>query len=373
MIEGRYFFPNAAHFVEARAEAVARVLRITGADGAVLAEVPGKEVRATARLASLPRRLDLPGGSRFDTPDNDGADALLRALGRWRRGRFTDGLERAWPVVLASLLVTLAAGYYLMVQAIPEASEWLALRTPPAVAHIMTEQTLMALDRFALGPTKLSKADQDKANRLFQAVAAHARGGRGAYRLVFRGVRGAKDGVGPNAFALPDGTVVMTDPLWPLVKDDAEIEGVFAHEMSHVDHAHGLQRIYAASLFPAILALVTGDVSNVSQMAAVLPGIIAQSAYSRSFETQADDDGAATLRSMGLKPSHMADLLERMEKSVCKKADDCVKSWLGDHPDTDLRAVRLRREDLGPLNDRDSCWKPWITGITLRCLGFTTN
>jgi hypothetical protein len=60
-----------------------------------------------------------------------------------------------------------------------------------------------------------------------------------------------------------------------------------------------------------------------------------------------------------------------MEKSVCKQEGDCVKSWLGDHPDTSLRAARLRREDLGPLDDRDDCWKPWITGITLRCLGIT--
>lgn len=372
MLEGRYFYPNAAQFVAARAGAAGdRILRIEDDHGRVIAEVPGRDVTVTPRLASLPRRFDLPDGARFDTHDNDGADALVIALGKRVSGRVTDTLERAWPAVILSLLVTLCTGYYFMVQVIPEVSEWLSLKTPPAVAHIMSEQTLHALDRIALGPTTLSAQDQAKATMLFMRVAAHARRGSGAYRLVFRGERNG--GVGPNAFALPDGTIVMTDSLWPFIKDDAEIEGVFAHEMSHVDHAHGLQRIYAASLFPAILALVTGDVSNVSQMTAILPGIIAQSAYSRAFESQADDDGAATLRSMGLKPSHMADLLERIEKSMCKTKDGCAGSWIGDHPDTAARAARLRRENLGPIAIGEDCWRPWETGITLRCLGFTRN
>lgn len=381
-LAGRYFYPHAAHFVAAQAQAGAgRTLSIADEHGAVLAEVTARQVKVTARLASLMRRFDLPDGARFETADNDGADALLWSLRKRRRGIVTDRLERAWPVVGLSLLVTLLAGYYFMVQVVPDAAEALARRTPPSIAHIMSEQTLTVLDRSMLAPTALTPADQARATALFRDVAMHAKGGASSYRLVFRGERPLSnkpdddDGaMGPNAFALPDGTIVMTDSLWRLVKDDDEIQGVFAHEMSHVDHAHGLQRIYAASLFPAVLALVTGDVSNVSQMAAILPGIIAQSAYSRRFESQADDDGAATLRSMGKKPSHMADLLLRIEASVCKKHKEaCGPSWLGDHPGTAARAARLRQEDAGPVLDMEDCRRPWATGISLRCLGFTSR
>ncbi len=344
-LAGRYFYPNAARYVEAQAHSPARrVLRIEDENGAVLAEMPSRGIKVTARLASLMRRFDLPDGARFETPDNDGADALLWQLRRRSRGKLTDRLERAWPVAALSLIVTLTAGYLFVARAIPIAAEWLALQTLPSVAHPMSEQTLRALDSFALRPTKLSQADRDKATRLFRAVAVHARGGAGSYRLVFRG--GGR--LGPNAFALPDGTIVMTDPLWKLVRDDQEIEGVFAHEMSHVDHAHGLQRIYEASLFPAALAIFTGDVSQMSQMTAILPGLIAQSAYSRSFEQQADDDGAAVLRKMGGKPSHMANLLERIDRKLCARGS-CPPSWIGDHPDTATRAARLRAEDRGPL------------------------
>jgi predicted Zn-dependent protease len=224
----------------------------------------------------------------------------------------------------------------------------------------------MALDRVALGPTTLKPADQAKASALFARTAAHARGGVGAYRLVFR--NGGR--IGSNAFALPDGTVVMTDQLWVLVKNDAEVEGVFAHEMSHVDHAHQLQRVFEAALIPAALAIFTGDVTQMSQVASILPGIILQSTYSRGFEQQADDDGAATLRRMGEKPSRMADLLERMDAKLCGKTG-CPTSWIGDHPQTVLRAARLRAEDKGQIAGAvQDCLRPWIGGISLRCLGW---
>ncbi|MEI9995331.1 MAG: M48 family metallopeptidase [Rhizomicrobium sp.] len=365
-LEGRYFHPNAARHVPARASATAdRMLRIEDESGTVLAQAAARSVKSTARLARLTRRFDLPDGARFETEDNDGADALLRTLRKLRHGRLTDRLERAWPVALLSAAITLAAGYYFFVQAMPMAAEWLARKTVPLVAHTMSEQTLRALDRFALKDTTLKPAEQARAQALFTRTAAHAGGGAGAYRLVFRG----GGPIGPNAFALPDGTVVMTDELWKEVKNDAEVEGVFAHEMSHVDHAHQLQRVYEASLFPATLVIFTGDMSQVSQMTAILPSLIVESAYSRGFEQQADDDGAATLRAMGEHPSHMAEFLERLDKKVCGKTG-CPPSWLGDHPDTAARAARLRREDKGPIPASEDCLKPWRSGISLHCLAF---
>jgi Zn-dependent protease with chaperone function len=365
-LEGRYFYPGAARYVPARASAVAkRVLHIADENGETLAEVPARRVTVTSRLANLMRRFDLPDGSRFETDDNDGADALLWRLRKRRRGHFTDRLERAWPAVGVSLIVSLAFAYYVVVQVVPVAAEWLALKALPTVGHAMTEQTLLALDRYALKPTALTPADQAKAAALFRRVALHAKSGVSGYRLVFRG--GGL--IGPNAFALPDGTIVMTDPLWALVRHDAEIEGVFAHEMSHVDHAHQLQRVFEASLIPATVALFTGDMGQMSQISSLLPGIVVQSAYSRRFEAQADDDGAATLRRMGEKPSHMADLLERMDKKLCGK-QGCPPSWIGDHPNTAVRAARLRAEDKGPLAPGEDCLRPWKNGISLHCLGW---
>jgi predicted Zn-dependent protease len=112
--------------------------------------------------------------------------------------------------------------------------------------------------------------------------------------------------------------------------------------MSHVDRAHGLQRIYQASLVPAAIAFVTGDASQIGQIATILPGILLQSAYSRTFEQQADDDAAKQLHRMGKSPAPLAELLERLEQKHCRRKEGCGPNWLGSHPATTERAAWLR-------------------------------
>ena len=318
-----------------------KTLHIQAEDGAVLAEVPVRQVRVSPRLGNIARRFDLPGGGHFETYDNDGVDALLRTTRRLSGGGWIDRLERSWRSVALSVFLAAFAVYAFVTYGIPAAADRLAQDTPAGVSRILADQTMNVLDSSYLLPSRLSGEQRGKAQTLFGRVASRALHGPTGYRLVFRGGGML---VGPNAFALPDGRIVMTDELWELVRNDEEIEGVFAHEMSHVDHAHGLQRVYEAALIPAAIAVVTGDLSQVSQMSVILPGILVQSAYSRGFEQQADDDAAALLLRMGAKPSHMADLLERLEDKACAKKA-CGPSWLGSHPQTAISRRTPARRD----------------------------
>jgi Zn-dependent protease with chaperone function len=239
--------------------------------------------------------------------------------------------------VLSLLTVTAGAALFAL-YGVPLGAHWLALRTPPSLARLVTNQTLAALDNHVLIPTKLSQARQQDILARFRTVSGWEKQSGPHYQLLIRDA----PHIGPNAFALPDGRIVMTDQLVAMAQNDAEIDAVFAHEMAHVNHAHGLQRVYQASLVPAAIAFITGDASQMAQFAAVLPGILLQSAYSRAFEQQADDDAAALLRGHGEDPGHLADLLERMEHKSCGKGG-CGPSWLGSHPATAERAARLRR------------------------------
>ena len=329
---GRYFFPLSARCVDAVATASGGTLTVTDAQGAVLATVPLASVRASSRLGGMRRRLDFPDGAGFDTPDNDAVDAMLPKSGRLHR------LEKSWRIALGAVVLTAAAVAAFLLYGVPWTAQVLAQHTPPQMARFASQQTLATLDRLALSDSKLPAARQQHYRELLKPLASRSPRGEAGYRLLFR----SAPGIGPNAFALPDGTIIVTDEMIALVRQDAEIQGVLGHEMSHVERLHGLQSIYQASLVPAAIAFLTGDITQAGQIATILPGILLQSAYSRGFEEQADGDAAALMRRIGKPPAAMADLLERMDKAFCGK-EDCGGGWLSSHPDTMARAARLRR------------------------------
>src|SRR5262249_6260786 len=157
-----------------------------------------------------------------------------------------------------------------VVYGIPATARWLAEATPAAANRVIAQQTLQVLDRTLLSHSELRTAETEKAQRLFARVAALAKDGPSGYRLLLR----SSKRLGPNALALPDGTIVVTDELWQMVHVDDEAEGVFAHEMAHVDRAHSLQRLYQAAIVPAAIAFITGDISQMTQLATLLPGIL---------------------------------------------------------------------------------------------------
>ena len=328
MAEGQFFASGAARHVPARLVADGEALAVLGEDGATLSRAPRAGVAVSSRLGALKRRLTFPEGI-FETADNDAIDALTRRKGGWLHV-----LERSWPIVAVSVACAAAAAAWFIIYGAPIAAGVLARATPPGVARFMTDQAMGTLDAHVLDPTRLP-ADRQ---RFFQArFAAMAKAKGGSYQLLLRNA----SLIGPNAFALPDGRIVLTDQLAVMIKDPQEIDGVFGHEMAHVARRHVLQRVYQASLVPAVLVFITGDPSQVSHFATILPGVLLQSAWSRQFEQQADDDAAALLKSQHEDPGKLADVLERITAKVCA-GGDCGPNWLGSHPATNARAARLR-------------------------------
>jgi len=332
---GRYFFPHSARCIDAVASLSddGTVLRIADAQGAVLAAIPVKNLDISARLGTVRRRLSFPDGAGFDTADNDVIDVMLKKRGWLHR------LESSWRTVLVSVIFAGLAVAGFALYGIPAAAAVMARHTPASVAHFASTQALDTLDGHVLQASGLSPSVQAQQQSLFRQVAAQAPPNPGGYRLLLRNA----PLVGPNAFALPDGTIVATDQIILLAHSGDEMQGVYAHEISHVVHAHSLQRIYQASLVPAAIAFITGDASQLGHIATILPGVLLQSSYSRSFEQQADDDAAAAMRRMGKNPASLAGLLERIDTKICGRGN-CGPSWLSSHPATMERAARLRGE-----------------------------
>ena len=161
---------------------------------------------------------------------------------------------------------------------------------------------------------------------------ARASGETTPYRLEFR----SSPIIGPNAFALPSGIIVMTDELVKLAKNDREVLAVLAHELGHVRHRHTMRRLLEGSATVLIIAGVTGDIASAASLAATAPTLLLQTKYSRDNEREADRYAIEMMKKAGMDPRYLGSLLARLESEIGRRG--ALPSFLSSHPSTEDRS-----------------------------------
>jgi Zn-dependent protease with chaperone function len=252
------------------------------------------------RLLHAPRILRFPDGA-FLEVDDPQLDALLHKNGY--RDPLVVRWQQNWPMSLMALIVlmaTLIAGYQ---WGLPWAADRVAQHLPAAVEAKIGDGELRLLDGDWFGPSKLDLVQRERLKRMFSEL-QQPRGEHTAYRIEFRDSK-----IGPNAFALPNGVIVMTDQLVDAAGSDHAVLGVLCHELGHLQRRHSLRHILQTLGAGAVMNVMFGDVSGVLT---ALPTFLLDMKYSRDFEREADQYAIDMMQDNELPLSPMADLFEKM-------------------------------------------------------------
>jgi Zn-dependent protease with chaperone function len=304
-----------------------------------------EKTRHGARIAHLP----------------DGGSVQAHAPQDWDRWRAQSGHSSSWveqaqlswrAVVLAmGLLITAIAATYLW--GLPLLAQGVLMVTPRTVDQYIGETALPTIEESWFQPSELPPATQERLLAAFTHAAQQARI-RGAvpqdapaFKVLFRRSR-----MGPNALALPDGSIIITDELVTLMKhDEAVLTGVFAHEWGHVQHRHGMRMLIQASAVGALASAILGDFS---QMLAAAPVMLGHMAYSRDFEREADEASITLLQANRIPPSVMVALFEGLNsyrQSQGGEGESTLGMALSSHPSDAERIERFRQaNDRGKAN-----------------------
>lgn len=96
----------------------------------------------------------------------------------------------------------------------------------------------------------------------------------------------------PNAFALPNGMVVVNSGLLDALENEAQLAYVLSHEIAHVTQEHTLRQQYKdrkkrmALAVLSVLAVIGGDINASDNIDTILAAMI--NGYQRTLENQAD-------------------------------------------------------------------------------------
>ncbi len=151
-----------------------------------------------------------------------------------------------------------------------------------------------------------------------------------------------------NAFALPGGQMFINIGTITAAKNEGELAGVMAHEMSHVYMQHSAKQAskgQTTSMIAGITSAVLGGVAGgpIGQLAQMGIQMGAQGLmmkYSRGDESQADAVGAVILYKSGYNPQSMADFFQ----TLGSQGGSAPPQFLSSHPNPANRQQAIQKQ-----------------------------
>jgi Zn-dependent protease with chaperone function len=304
--------------------------------------IPLAQVQWPERTRHGKRVAHFTEGGSVQCADADAWDAWSHSSGK--QESWIVMAQQSWRGVVASIAGLLALAVALHLWGLPLGARAVVALTPMTVDASLGEAALVAIDQQLMKPTKLAPEEQARLRSAFvRSLSTLPPASLPQWKLEFR-----SSVIGPNAFALPGGTMVMTDELVELVGGDAQIiSAVLAHELGHVQHRHGLRMLVQATVLGALGAAVLGDFST---LLAAVPALLGQAHYSRAAEREADAYAVKVLKAAAISPTVMVTLFEKLQQQRNAQSKDTTNaqdSWLGiafaSHP-SDAERIKYFRD-----------------------------
>lgn len=322
----------------------------------------GEGVRRTARLSQMevserlenaPRILRFSDGAFIEASDQRKLDRMLK------ENRFTDPRvvrwQNNWPLSLLALVTLVTALLSLYQWGVPLAADQVAQRLPASWSKEMGEQSLAMIDQRFMRPSTLPVAEQERLRARFASL-QQPDGVKTPYQLLFRSSR-----MGPNAFALPHGVIIMTDEMVRETANDDAVIGILAHELGHVRRKHAARHVLQGIGVGLVLNLWVGDVSSALVAA---PMLLLNQKHSRDFEREADQYAIDMMLANGVPLEPLAARFDQMgerrpasrraeqqaaQDDPDEEADEdemegraAPPDYLSSHPSDRERSLRLR-------------------------------
>jgi predicted Zn-dependent protease len=138
-----------------------------------------------------------------------------------------------------------------------------------------------------------------------------------------------------NAFAVPGGYIYLTRGILAQLNNEAELEGVMAHELGHIAARHTVSQQSKQQLGQLLLIggmIASEKFAQYAQYA--LQGMqLLFLKFSRDDERQADALGVEYSSKLGFDAHKMADFFKVLQKMSLSESEGGIPTFLSTHPD----------------------------------------
>lgn len=155
---------------------------------------------------------------------------------------------------------------------------------------------------------------QNLVDRIGQELANHPSVRKSGYKYDFHLLADEKT---VNAFALPGGQCFITAALYGRLQNEDQLAGVLGHEIGHVIHRHGAERMAKSGFIQGLIQSVmigSGGDAGMTQIAGMI-GNYTNMKYGRDQELESDEWGLQVMMDAGYDPMQMIEVMNILEKA----------------------------------------------------------
>lgn len=141
-----------------------------------------------------------------------------------------------------------------------------------------------------------------------------------------------------NAFALPNGEIVIFTGILEQMENYEELVGLISHEVAHINKRHSMKMLARNVSGYIFISAIFSDVNGIMAIISDNANNLQSLSYSRRFEREADSEGFRLMVSNHVNPDGMVWLFQRLQKE-----DQLVPEFISTHPMTEKRIVEIKR------------------------------
>ena len=200
--QGTYYFSNSSKTCPAEIEIIDKYIKVLTSDGDLLLETERSFVKISLSIPGLPDSLKFSDGSSFVPSEKSvrwPSDSLLSRIAERLMNNLT-----ALIIILASTPLLI---WFLMFTVIPNIAESTAELIPQAPKSILSKGLMEHLEENFFLSSEIDSKQIETIETLFYEALDDLGLDRKKYLLLFY----KSNYLGPNALALPDGTIIFTD------------------------------------------------------------------------------------------------------------------------------------------------------------------
>jgi len=159
-----------------------------------------------------------------------------------------------------------------------------------------------------------------------------------------------------NAFALPNGHLIIYSGLIYNSDNQEELTGVICHEIAHIELNHVMKKLVKEIGLSVLISMTTGN--GGAEIIKEAAKMLSSSAFDRNLEKEADIKAVDYLTAANVNPEPFANFLYKLSD----KEHESTKylSWFNTHPESKERAEYIIAYSKDKLTD----YKPILSNET---------